>query len=404
MTILHIALNDFVQMLRDRNTFLFMLIMPIAFTLLFGFAFSGQNSEVGDQRLPVGLINQDSAAQEPVSQDARPLSLELEKLLESSALVRLERDPAQTPADLEKKVADKDLAAALVIPAGYSASMRTSTPLKLIVFANAADNAGLSARTEILTAAARLNRSITAARIMAGGDPAALEVALAAWQNPPVRLAVVQASSIKVEEPKPANPMAGFAHSAPAMMLQFAIAGLLTCAQVIVAERKSRCLQRLLTTAVSRTQILLGHYLSIFALVFAQFLILIVFGQLVLKLDYLRQPLATLLVATTAALCIAALGLLIGIVSKGDDQAIIFSLVPMFVFSGLGGAWVPLEFTGPAFQAIGHFTPVAWAMDGFKGILLRGLTLQGVLLPAAALAGYAVLFFALAGWRFRPDK
>ena len=71
------------------------------------------------------------------------------------------------------------------------------------------------------------------------------------------------------------------------MMLQFAIAGLLTCAQVIVAERKSRCLQRLLTTATSRVEILLGHYLSIFALVFTQFIILIVFGQLVLKLDYL---------------------------------------------------------------------------------------------------------------------
>ena len=394
MTIIHIALNDFVQMLRDRNTYLFMLIMPIAFTLLFGFAFSGQNSGDADQRLPVGFTNQDGS----------PLSLELEKLLESSQVVRLERDPAQTPADLEKQVAEKDLAAALVIPAGYGPSLNTSAPLKLVVFANSADNAGLSARNEILSAAARLDRSVQAARVMAGGDEAALRTALDAWQNPPVRLSIVQASAIEVEEPAPANPMSGFDHSAPSMMLQFAIAGLLTCAQVIVAERKSRCLQRLLTTAVSRTQILLGHYLSIFALVFTQFLILIVFGQLVLKVNYFQQPLATLLVAVAAALCIGAMGLLIGIISKGEDQAIMFSLIPMFIFSGLGGAWVPLEVTGETFQAIGHFTPVAWAMDGFKGILLRGLTLQGVLLPAAALAGYAILFFALASWRFKPDR
>jgi ABC-2 type transport system permease protein len=395
MTILTIAFNDFKQMLRDRNTYLFLLIMPVAFTLLFGIAFGGQNAGPADQRLPVGLINQDTS----------PMGLEMERMLASSAVVRLERDPALTPADLEKQVAGKDRAAALVIPAGYGASLNTGAPLKLVVFANDGDNAGLTAKNEIVAAASRLTRSIQAARIMAGGDEAALRTALDAWQNPPVRLAVAQASAVKVEAPaQGANPMSNFAHSSPGMMLQFAIAGLLTCAQVIVAERKSRCLQRLLTTAVSRAEILLGHYLSIFAMVFTQFVVLIVFGQLILKLDYLRQPLATLLVAVSAALCIGALGLLIGVFAKSDEQAIIFSLVPMFVFAGLGGAWVPLEFTGAAFQAIGHVTPVAWAMDGFKGILLRGLTLQGVLLPSAALAGYALLFFALATWRFRPDQ
>jgi ABC-2 type transport system permease protein len=92
-------------------------------------------------------------------------------------------------------------------------------------------------------------------------------------------------------------------------------------------------------------------------------------------------------------MCIAALGLLIGILAKNEEQAIIFSLVPMFVFAGLGGAWVPLEVTGATFQAIGHFTPIAWGMDGFKNVSIRGLGMGGVLLPAAMLAGYAVLFF-----------
>ena len=54
------------------------------------------------------------------------------------------------------------------------------------------------------------------------------------------------------------------AHSSPGMMMQFAIAGLLTAATVIVNERKTRSLQRLLTTATSRFQILFGHYLAIF--------------------------------------------------------------------------------------------------------------------------------------------
>jgi ABC-2 type transport system permease protein len=95
------------------------------------------------------------------------------------------------------------------------------------------------------------------------------------------------------------------------------------------------------------------------------------------------------------------LGLLIGILAKTEEQAIMFSLIPMFVFAGLGGAWVPLEVTGPTFQAIGHLSPVAWGMDGFENIVARGLGFNSVLLPAAALVGYAVFFFTLAARRFR---
>jgi ABC-2 type transport system permease protein len=154
-----------------------------------------------------------------------------------------------------------------------------------------------------------------------------------------------------------------------------------------------------LTTSTRRIDVALGHFLAIFLLIFTQFGILIVFGQWVLKVDYLREPAAIALVAFSAALCISALGLLIGIVAQSEEQAISFSLIPMFVFSGLGGAWVPLEFTGETFRAIGHVSPVAWGMDGFENIVARGLGFDSVLLPAAALTGYALLFFSIAVWR-----
>jgi ABC-2 type transport system permease protein len=145
---------------------------------------------------------------------------------------------------------------------------------------------------------------------------------------------------------------------------------------------------------------LLGHYFAIVLLLLVEFFLLILFGQLILKLDYLRQAGATLLVAVSAALCIGALGLLIGVLAKSEEQAIMFSLIPMFILSALGGAWVPLEITGPTFSAIGHLSPIAWALDGFENIIARGLGFSSVILPAAALVGYAVLFFALATWRF----
>jgi hypothetical protein len=73
----------------------------------------------------------------------------------------------------------------------------------------------------------------------------------------------------------------------------------------------------------------------------------------------------------------------------------------MFVLSGMGGAWVPLEFTGKAIQTIGHLLPSARALDGLETIVVRGLGLESVWLPAGIIAAYAVGLFALAAWRFR---
>ena len=185
--------------------------------------------------------------------------------------------------------------------------------------------------------------------------------------------------------------------------MQFAVAGLIGAAEVLVLEKRSRSLQRLMTTSISRVEILLGHFLAIFTLVLIQFLILITIGDLFFRLTYWQKPMATLLVTMTTCAFIASLGLLIGYLSKTPDHAIIFSLIPMFVLAGLGGAWIPLEFTGKTFQTIGHFTPLAWAMDGFKNIIMRGLGLQSVLLPSLVLFGFAALCFSLAAWRFSKE-
>ena len=77
--IFDITLKDLMQILRNRMTFLFLLIMPVAFTLLFGLAFAG-SSQPSDTRLPVGLLNQDGGA----------ISTQLQTLLSGSTVIRLD--------------------------------------------------------------------------------------------------------------------------------------------------------------------------------------------------------------------------------------------------------------------------------------------------------------------------
>ena len=100
-----------------------------------------------------------------------------------------------------------------------------------------------------------------------------------AWQDPPVTLDVKAAVIVQDDLAVQAYGDSPYAHSSPGMMAQFAIAGLISAATVLVIERKTRVLARMLTTTTSRVQILAGHLLTMFLMIFAQFMVLTLFGE-----------------------------------------------------------------------------------------------------------------------------
>jgi ABC-2 type transport system permease protein len=405
MRIIDLAINDLRQLVRNWMTPVFLIAMPIGFTLLFGLIFAGTGGEE-DPRLPVGFVDQDGGS---------VLGTHLFDLLDASDAVR----PVVSDESIErmeKTVGDGDLAAAVIVPAGYSGQVFAGDEVALTVIVDGGTAAGSTAQNAIQAAVVRLRGAVKAAQLSAealqaqGGsaDEAflteALDEAIEAWREPALTVTVARSGAVaeKDEEDEEGSVMATpYGQSSPGMMVQFSIAGLIGAANILVLERKSRSLQRLLTTAISRMEIVLGHYLTMFVMIFAQLALLIGFGQLALGVDYAREPVATLLLAVTMSLWTASLGLLIGVLAKTDDQVVIFSMILMFILSGLGGAWMPLEVTGEAFQTIGHLLPTAWAMDGIQNVIVRGLGLEAVLLPAGVMLLYAIAFFALAVWRFR---
>jgi hypothetical protein len=58
MRILDLALKDLSQMLRDKRSLLFIVVMPIVFTFFMGFAMRGGSSnEETDSRIPLALVD-----------------------------------------------------------------------------------------------------------------------------------------------------------------------------------------------------------------------------------------------------------------------------------------------------------------------------------------------------------
>ena len=130
--ILDIALKDLMQLVRDFKTFMFLLIMPIVFTFLFGYAFGGFGSGTSDLRLPVGYL----------SQDKHWVTDSLHDLLARSEVIRLDENVFNSAADLEKLVADGDLAAVIVVPDGYGRSVLKGKHAHLAVITDTSTQPG----------------------------------------------------------------------------------------------------------------------------------------------------------------------------------------------------------------------------------------------------------------------
>jgi len=406
--ILDLAFKDLSQVLRDKMSLLFLLVMPMVFTLVMGLAFSGA-AQPAAPRLALGWANADGESR---------LSQRLYADLEASGSVRW---VAVDPADAETAVRRGQVAGALVIPAGFGQAAFSAAPLQLTLIADQSSTTGQSLFQIVRAAVVRTLSAVEIARLdlaalaaqnalideeaQAQEREAALEAALAGWKQADQQGAWVRVERA-VAQTEQAAPLGGnpFNQSSPGMLVQFAITGMIGAASILVQERKTRTLQRLITTAMKPWQIIAGHWLAMVALVLGQTLLLVLFGQIVLGVNYLREPLGVLLVAVAFSLWIASMGLFIGMLAQGEEQVILFCLIAMFLFTSLGGAWFPLEVTGKAFYTIGHLTPGAWAMDGLQNILVRGLGLASVWQPAGILLAYALGFFVLAVWRFRARE
>lgn len=404
MRILHLAIKDLQQMIRDKRSLVFLVAMPIVFTLFMGFAFRGA-AQPTDPRLALGWFSEDP--------DGALSGLLIDQLAANPdvRLVEIESNGLSKAKDQMKA---GEFAAILVIPEGFSASILTDQPHQLALLTDELSTTGQSAFQVVRASVTQLMGSVEISRMyidlaQTGGvtlsPDAASQLSVDAfqrWQEIGQESASVTLEN-SYEQTADDLPFGGnpFNQTSPGILVQFAVFGLISSANILVLERKTGTLQRLATTSMPPAQIILGHLTANFLIAFAQMLMLVIFGQWVLKVDYLRQPVAILLVIVALSLCVSSLGLLISVLANDESQVILYAMVAMFTLSALGGAWFPLEMTGETFAAIGHVLPSTWAMDGFQNILIRGMGLSSVLLPLAIMLGYAVLFFVIGALRFR---
>jgi ABC-2 type transport system permease protein len=396
-----LAQKDLLQTVRDKLSFIFILVMPLAFTLFFGLLFGGGS---GVDKLPLAVWDADGGAA------AKQLLADLDK----SAVVRV---VVKQGDEFEAWMADERAAAGLHIPEGYSAAVASGEKADLTIVATQGSSGASTVASEVRSLAGEqvtvelasraAASAIWSTRSMPEGSQEGVVARTAAEARPVVAQALAHpAAETKIVEAGVAAGQipSGFLLSSPGMVVNFILFSLMTAGIALIVERQNGTLQRLMTTRVRRWELIGGKAAGMFLLTFAQQVLLIGVAQLFFGVDYLRDPAALLVMMVSLSLVASTLGLLLASVLKSEQALIATTVLVSMAVAALSGAWFPLEITGETFQTVGHLLPTAWILDGLRGIVVRGFDVADVLPAFGVSVAWAAAFFAVAVWRFRVTE
>lgn len=370
---------------RDRGALLMTFLLPPLVFLIFASVFAGTTGDAIQLKLAVA----DTAR---TADSAR-----LAAALVRSAEVRAEIAP--TAAEVRRRVKAGQADAGLVIRADPASADK---PFLIVADPSRAVAAPLAqARVQQVLADAlpdvTLRRTITQ-----------LEPALGGFTDEQVENADSAAALMRQD---PTHDDGGFfereavkdakvgggviAYYAGAVMILFALFSAMQGALGLMDEQSTGVADRLLAGTAGMGPVVSGKFLFLVGQGTVQALLIFATAQVVYGVAAIQH--AALWLPTTLAASACAAGVALGLVSvcRTREQAQMLSTFVILVLAAIGGSMVPRFLMPPWLQAVGWFTPHAWAIEAYQAILWRDAGVGAVykawcVLTAAGLAGLAL--------------
>lgn len=177
------------------------------------------------------------------------------------------------------------------------------------------------------------------------------------------------------------------------MFLLFSAAG---AGGALIEEVESGTLDRVLSTRVSMTQLLLGKMLYLSSVAVAQLAVMFVWGEIFFGVELHRHVPGFLIMAVVTALAASAFGLVLAALSRTRMQLVALSNLLILMMSALGGSMFPRYLLSEAVQKAGLVTLNAWAIDGFMKVFWRDAPLFDLWPQVLILAAAAAVLFGIA--------
>jgi ABC-type Na+ efflux pump permease subunit len=372
-TAFFIARHDALHMLREKETLVWLFVMPLVFTYFIGTASGGFRGARKDE---IALV---------APPDAGFLAERVVKRLTEN-----DYEVCRVASQAEAEGTERRLE----LPARFTETVLAGEKTHVVL---SREHEGISADYDKV----RVGRAVytTLADVVAsageGGTPS-LESMQVLDAMPRMLSLEVSSGGTRREIP------GGFQQTVPGTMVMFTLIALLTSGAVLlVIERRGGLLRRLSYTPLPRSGIVLGKWLGKLLLGAVQIAFAMTAGTLLFRMHWGPSlPMVLVVLVAWATFCASA-GLFLGSLARTEGQAVGIGVLTTNVLAALGGCWWPIEVAPRWMQSLAKFLPTGWAMDAMHRLVSFQAGAASAIPHALALFTGALVLGVLAKRRFR---
>jgi ABC-2 type transport system permease protein len=412
--ILAVAWKELQLIARDRGALAIFFLLPLLLSTIQGGANAVANSEEAAAAI---LLNV-----QLVNEDAGDFGREVVNAIENIDELAI-ASPA-TVEDAEESVRQGEAAAAIVIPADFSASIDAYEPTEIEVIVDPAEPESASIVAGIMnqvvaevTIWGEVQYGIRSVFDQSGllGDLNAEQRRGIEAQNLGVIMTslnelrqdpsiLVVNESLEGEEVD-AGTNDFFAYMYPAYTVMFIFFVIGTCATSVLREREAGTLRRLVASPIPRGAVIGGKMLAFMVIPCLQTIVLLGVAHVFFDTPLGQHPLALIVLTVIVAAVATSMGLLMATIAKSVSQADSLGTMASFVLAAIGGAIpvAPLLLTRAEgfISILTRFTPHAHAIEAYYSIMAENAGLVDVLPEIGFLVGMGVIYFVIAVRRFK---
>ncbi len=355
--------KEFIHVFKDRASFIVVLIMPIMFSLVFGYAVT---TDIED--IQIAVLDNDKTVE----------SREIIKKFGTSDYFITDYYVSSIK-EIEDLIGANKVKGALIIPSGFSSAVQREEDGNYQLILDGSD-------PNVSRVALQYGNMIASQYKLGKGmvqGEATFGISTRVWYNPNMKSAM-------------------FIIPALIGLIMQNITILLT-AFSLVREREKGTIEQLIVSPIKPVELILGKMIPYIIIGSFDFLLSLFFGTWYFGVP-IAGDLGLLIVLGFGFVIVAlALGMLVSTIAKtqlGAMQLVIIVLLPSVILSGF---MFPIEAMPIPVQLISRAIPLTYFIRILRGIILKGVGIEFLWNDVYTLLGMGIVLLLLATLRFRKN-
>lgn len=437
MTILSIIIKDLKTILSDMKALAIILIMPVILMTILSFALKGSFASVDEsnmEKVNIAVVKKYDAESDSLmfidtlnssfiksgmgdeagkklkhsSDDVSPEKIFFKEFLDSDEVSKILSYSVEKEDIAMKMLEDGKVSAVVILPEKFLFDMKMNflTPFRNKVDIRILTHPDKNIDGQIVKAVVDAFGNVMSTAII--GKNTVIEEALSnnvdsdVFSNMSEAMTDMQESikNIKIEmedvKVKGRKQINSASYYAVAMMSMFILYAASHGGRMLLEEKENITMQRMIIAGVSKLNILVGKFFTIFLIAVIQITFMIVFSHLALKVNW-GNIYPVIAVSLISSFAVAGLGVFIAVLTYKSNNYKMANIFESAIIQGMalvGGSFIPVDVMPEAVQKLSFLSVNGIALKSYLKIMM-GFNISDIIGYIVSLASVGLVFMAI---------